>query len=302
MRKIFRPFICSFLILVFNFCLSYALPSDPEPGVKTVTNFLRTALYPCGKTLYVWGGGWNPEDTGSGIGSTTIFKDIVPIWEEFFDKQGKDYTFTQAKDKSGAFSNLTKGVDCSGYVGSVTYNVKNTKSGQDGYVDSSGKMVPNFASKGWGELITKDKVNRHRAGDIMGKKGHVYICIGECDDGSVVLIHSSVSSKGRVKGQGVQICGTVDKNGNKWSEAVKLADKYMDENYKKFGEKFFDKENDKEPGYFRDISYLTDYDQLSWYVDGREGSLLTDPDGLREMKVEDVLKFLFNEKSDGMNK
>lgn len=293
MGKIFRPFICSFLILVFNFCLSYAFPSDPEPGVKTVTNFLRTALYPCGKTLYVWGGGWNPEDTGSGIGSTTIFKDIIPRWEKFFYKQGKDYTFTEDKDENGAYFNINEGLDCSGYVGAVIYNVVNTQSGQDGYVDSSVKMVPNFASKGWGELITKDKVNRHRAGDIMGKKRHVYICLGECDDGSLVLIHSSP--------KGVQICGTTDTNGSESSKAIKLAEKYMRKYYSDFDKKFYD-ENYSKPRYARDISYLTDYDQMSWYVDGREGSLLTDPDGLREMTVEDVLKFLFNENSDEMNK
>ena len=293
MRRIFRPFICSFLILMFNFCLSCAYPKDPEPGVKTITNLLRTAFYPCGKTLYVWGGGWNPEDTGSGIGSTTIFKDIVPRWEKFFDKQGKDYTFTEDKDENGAYFNINEGLDCSGYVGAVIYNVVNTKSGQDGYVDSSGKIVPNFVAKGWGELISKEKVNKHYAGDIMGKRGHVYICLGDCDDGSLVLIHSSP--------KGVQICGTTDKDKNKSSKAIHLAERYMREYYLDFDKKFYD-ENYSGPRYVSEVNYLTDFDQMSWYTDGRERSLLTDPDKLREMKVEDVLKFLFNENSEEMNK
>ncbi len=293
MRKIFRSFVCSFLILMFNFCLSCAYPKDPEPGVRTITNLLRTAFCPCGKTVYVWGGGWNSADTGSGIGSTTIFKDIVPRWKNFFDKQGKGYTFTQEKDENGVLKNIDDGLDCSGYVGAVVYNVINTESGKDGYVDSSGKMVPNFVAKGWGELISKEKVKEHRAGDIMGKRGHVYICIGDCDDGSLVLIHSSP--------KGVQICGTTDTNGSESSKAIKLAEKYMRKYYSDFDKKFYD-ENYSKPRYARDISYLTDYDQLSWYVDGREGSLLTDPDGLREMGAEDVLKFLFNENSEEMNK
>ena len=300
MRKIFRSFVCSFLILLFNFCLSFAFISNPEPGVTTVTNMFRTAFYPCGKTLYVWGGGWNLADTGSGIGSTTMYKDIIPRWKNFFDMQSKGYAFTQEKDANGAWKNIDDGLDCSGYVASVIYNVINTESGKDGYLDSlgSGNIVPNFAKKGWGEFIPKEKVKKHRAGDIMGKKGHVYICIGECDDGSVVLIHSS-ARKG--KAQGVQICGTTDINGSESSKAIKLAEKYMRKYYSEFDKKFYD-ENYSEPRYARDISYLTDYDQLSWYTDEREGSLLTDPDGLRKMGAEDVLKFLFNENSEEMNK
>ena len=65
--------------------------------------------------------------------------------------------------------------------------------------------------------------------------------------------------------------------------------------------KFYD-ENYSGPRYVSEVNYLTDFDQMSWYTDGRERSLLTDPDKLREMKVEDVLKFLFNENSEEMNK
>ena len=40
-------------------------PIEAEPGVKTVQNFLATSLEPVGNTLYIWGGGWNEEDTGA---------------------------------------------------------------------------------------------------------------------------------------------------------------------------------------------------------------------------------------------
>ncbi len=32
--------------------------------MKTLADFIRTGLIPCGQVLYVWGGGWNEEDTG----------------------------------------------------------------------------------------------------------------------------------------------------------------------------------------------------------------------------------------------
>lgn len=38
----------------------------PSTGKSTVKNLLRTGLAPVGTTLYVWGGGWNKADTGTG--------------------------------------------------------------------------------------------------------------------------------------------------------------------------------------------------------------------------------------------
>ena len=33
---------------------------------RSLTDFLRTAMEPVGSTMYIWGGGWNSEDNGSG--------------------------------------------------------------------------------------------------------------------------------------------------------------------------------------------------------------------------------------------
>lgn len=49
----------------------------------------------------------------------------------------------------------------------------------------------------------------------MSTKGNVYICFSECDDGSIVLGHSSPSS--------VQINGTTTKDGRRNSFAIELA-------------------------------------------------------------------------------
>lgn len=35
-------------------------------GESTIKNFLKTAAAPVGTTLYIWGGGWNKADTGTG--------------------------------------------------------------------------------------------------------------------------------------------------------------------------------------------------------------------------------------------
>jgi hypothetical protein len=53
----------------------------------------------------------------------------------------------------------------------------------------------------------------------------VYIVIGQCDDGSVLLVHSSPA--------GVQINGTTTPSGENDSKAIILATKYMHEYYPK---------------------------------------------------------------------
>ena len=42
------------------------------PGEKTIKNLLSTAFAPVGSTLYVYGGGWNWQDNGSGNEASSI--------------------------------------------------------------------------------------------------------------------------------------------------------------------------------------------------------------------------------------
>lgn len=44
----------------------------PEEQKPTLTDFLRTALRPKDQVLYVWGGGWNEEDTAGGMEANTL--------------------------------------------------------------------------------------------------------------------------------------------------------------------------------------------------------------------------------------
>ena len=113
----------------------------PEPVEKTsILGFLQTAILPVGQTMYVWGGGWNEEDTGAGVEAVTL--GISPAWAEFAAKQDAAYDYKKTKYQ------IHDGLDCSGYVGWVVYNVLETENGKDGYVLSSTKMAEEFASHG----------------------------------------------------------------------------------------------------------------------------------------------------------
>ena len=63
----------------------YHPPVHGVPGQRTLQNLLRTALMPVGTALYVYGGGWNRQDTGSG--NTAMHIGLPQSWIDFFDRQ-----------------------------------------------------------------------------------------------------------------------------------------------------------------------------------------------------------------------
>lgn len=233
---------------------------------KSVLDFLKIALQPVGKTMYVWGGGWNEEDTAAGIEAVTL--GISPAWEAFAAKQDATYDYKETRYQ------IHDGLDCSGYVGWAVYNVLETENGKDGYVCSSTKMAEEFSSRGLGEYIPASKMSRWQAGDIMSMKGHVWIAVGMCEDGSVLLLHASPP--------GVIFCGTELADGSK-SLAVSLAERIMQTYYPEWYAKF--------PECARPHSYLTGAAAMRW---GRE--VLEDEEGLGLMSAEDVVSVLFEER------
>ena len=180
-------------------------------STRTLLHFLKTALLPIGTTMYIWGGGWNEEDTGAGIEATTI--GLSPRWAKFAKKQDAFYDYKKYRYR------IHDGLDCSGYVGWVLYNTLETESGKSGYVMSAEKMAETFAKRGWGDYIPASEKKDYKPGDIVSMKGHVWISLGTCSDGSVVLVHASPP--------GVSLCGTCLKDKNGKSEAVCLAESYM---------------------------------------------------------------------------
>ena len=153
-------------------------------------HFLENALKPVGNTMYIWGGGWNEEDTGAGVGATYI--GLYPKWKDFMNKQDADYDYKQHRYE------LENGLDCSGFVGWTIYNTFEKENGKEGYVTNAKKMAVYFANKGWGHLIENPK--QFLPGDIVSMASHVWICLGTCADGSVLLVHASPP--------GVSVCGT----------------------------------------------------------------------------------------------
>ena len=242
-------------------------------GKSTIKNFLQTAISPIGSTMYVWGGGWNKEDTAAGPGATRIGLSVT--WRNFAKKQTASYNYKNYRYQ------INNGLDCSGFVGWSVYNVLNTKKNQKGYVYSSKKQAKKFSNFGFGSYRTAKKVSDYKAGDIMSSTcsdcGHVWIVLGQCKDKSVVLVHASPS--------GVQISGTVTPKGKQNSQAYKLAKKYMEKYYPEWTKKY--------PALCKNTSYLTHYSQMRWTTKGNE-VVLSDPDGYQDMSAEEVLKDLFS--------
>ena len=237
---------------------------------KTIKNFLKTGLEPMGTTMYLYGGGWNEEDTGAGTEARTI--GVSSRWAEFASKQTSSYSHKNYNYKTDP-NVIHDGLDCSGYVGWVLYNTLETENGKEGYVDYNNKVLERLQSEGYGTLTMSSNVTNYKPGDIMKTPDHVWIVVGPCEDGSVVLMHSSPP--------GVQFSGTPTPSGNTSSQAVTLATYYKKTYYKDWYDRY--------PSSSKGMSYLSGYDQFRWTV----GSSFSDPDGYQNMTAVQVLKDLF---------
>ena len=287
-------------------------PADPvsftpvvqgTPGTKTLTNFLKTALEPVGTTLYIYGGGWDWQDIGSAVQAKTL--GVSPDWIRFFNNNDEHYTYKEKNGDEALTDPVSSyypyggyneyyyaGLDCSGYVGWALYNTMETENGKEGYVGGSTSFAKRLTDKGWGtwtqEMQKPDEKSctDMKPGDIMSISGHVWISLGSCADGSVVLMHSSPSkSRAGQPGAGVQI-SAVGTSAD--CQAYVLADRFMSTYYPKWYERY--------PIYLCNPDvYLTfkgdNAGRFRWDVSG-EG-VLTDPDGLQEMTPEEVLNALF---------
>lgn len=225
----------------------------------TLKSLLETALLPLGSTMYVYGGGWNTGD--SGAENFSLSSDIVSDWRRFFEAQDAAYDFREHLYERRC------GLDCSGYVGWVLNRVLG-KNAEEDCVMKAAKMAQAFAARGWGYFLPRSEVREHRVGDVMSTEGHVYFSLGECADGSVLLLHSSPP--------GVTISGTVTPRGSRESNAAALAEKIMSNYYPRWHERY--------PFYVKGISYLTDYDGMRWHLEGK--GVLTDADGYGIMNAE----------------
>ncbi len=273
------------------------LAVTPTPGERTLTNFFKIAFSAVGHALYVYGGNWDFQDVGSSNYARSI--GVSDSWVEFFYEQDEYYNYKNTSAATsyypfGAYNEYYyAGVDCSGFVGWVMYNVLNTESGNEGFVMGSNKMAKTFAETYKLGTYTKDYqatidgAKTFKVGDIVSCTGHIWICLGACSDGSLVILHSTPStSKAGIAGGGAQL-GAI---GNSEScEAFKLADAY--------NKKYFKDWADRYPTSLKSYStYLaqgnTNNGKFSWYLNENG---VEDPDGLSEKTPAEILKVIFGE-------
>ena len=231
---------------------SYTIPfAQPSAGAHTIRNLLRTALVPCGRTLYQWGGGHGPDTNQAGMPQQ---------WVDYFESHS-----TETWEPNFSYISYWNGVDCSGYSSWV---VANTTGKYDGSAPLAQNVAQLYSGYGWTYLLDKENTV-FRPGDFISVLyGHIWISLGQCSDGSTLLVHSA--------GNGIQLSGTGGK-------ALALADYYMRKYfpYWPYGVINYDWLLD-EPSY-----------TARWITNG--SGLLTDPDGLQKMSAEQVMKLLLGD-------
>lgn len=234
--------------------------------MSSIKKLLLNGIKPVGKTMYIYGGSWNKEDTGAGKEAITI--GLSSLWKEFADKQTSSYDY-----KSYMYMN-NLGLDCSGYIGWTIYNTLKNKYSKTGYVYKSTDIGKKLSQLKMGNI--SNTIVNYKPGDILCSNcnccKHVWLAIGQCSDKSVVLLHSSPP--------GVMLSGTTTPD-NKNSEAIQLAQYYMHTYYPKWFARF--------PQIERNSTYLTHYYQFRWYE-----YVLSDNENYSAMSVENILKDLFN--------
>ena len=279
---------------------SYTPPVSGVPGERTLCNFLRLAMEPVGTTLYIYGGGWDWQDTGSALHARSI--GVSPDWVRFFREHDANFTYrdqygnTMNPDPPNSYYPYGEfneyyyaGLDCSGYVGWCAYNVLNTADGGEGYVGKATGMARRFADYGWGDWSGSVPVpdgspeTAMCPGDIMSMSGHVWISLGTCSDGSVVIAHSTPSdSYAGQPGGGVQLSAV----GNSEScEAYQLASYYMTTYFPDWSARY--PVALRSPG-----SYLSAYGDTAGRFRWNDATL-SDPDGIRSMSAADALALVF---------
>ncbi len=231
----------------------------------SVKKLLQNALKPVGSTMFIYGGGWNSTDTGASSTTTTLGLD--GRWKDFYSKQDQRYNHKN-------YSNRESGLDASGYIGWVLYNTLYTKNGESGFVFDAKSYDEKLSELDLGKRTPKSAVTVHRPGDIMSSQSDnfAYIVIGKCTDGSLVVALSSPP--------GVRLCGTPSANGHEDSEAVILAEQYMNDYFGDWYKKF--------PDCNKGMSYLTNYDKFS----PDTSKVIKDNEGFRYMSANEVLKNL----------
>ncbi len=257
---------------VMEYEVDDSISAVAKPGeAHTLKNYLLGALQPVGHTLYVWGGGWaQPSATYIGV---------YPEWISWFNSKGSSYNYENYMDLSVA--TRAKGLDCSGFVGWTMYQIMQTRSGVgNGYAVEASTVASTYAANGYGTLRNQSKLSKKnylgqfKAGDVGSMSGHTFIVLGQCSDGSLVIVHSTPPC--------VQINGTPTPSGAYNSEAVALAQQFMNRYYPSLVQKF-------NLSCSVGSSYIRASNMLRWNT-----KTLADPDGYKSKTAGQILADLFS--------
>ena len=254
--------LCIIIFGISSFHKPKETQKQAEMTIPSTTSFLKNALKPVGQTLYIYGGGWNEAQTGSGTEALTL--GLSKEWKSFYDSQDSSYNY------ENYMYEIHKGLDCSGYVGWTIYNTLETKSNHgDGYVLKAEEMTKTFANMKLGTY--NDSILDAKPGDIVSMaNAHVYIVLGVCNDGSLLIAHSSPP--------GVKISGT----GNPNSQAVEYAQKIMKTYYPDWYSRYPDCTVD---------SSFTEPSNVSLFH--WNSKTLKDTDQLHSMSIDQIIQTLF---------
>lgn len=297
------------LCYVSNLSKQYIPPVTPIPGLKTIKNYIMTALSAVGTSLYVFGGTWNWQGNGNSLLSSHI--GIPQSWIDFFNIHNASYSYKEyiyknksIIDKRKSYYPFNKintyyyaGVDCSAFMGWVLYNILHKKSNLSHKTTISSLITSDYLSKGWGTTLTSSEIKKpinyknsqYKVGDVISIKGHCWICLGTCKDGSIIFVHSSCGKESRLgelyKGSGPQISAI---GNNDKCDAYKLADYYMQKYYPKW--------------YKRYKIYLVSYEDYTNFADKQNalfrwdtsGKFMSDPENYQNKKPEEILQDIFN--------
>ncbi len=250
--------------------MSYQLKKN---GIE-IADIIRNAGKPAGKTLYVWGGGWNEADTAAGETARTI--GVYPEWERYFGSNRQGYSYLPGKRawERGERQWRFYGLDCSGYLGWVVYNSVQSGRNEAGYVVDASRFASSLAGYGYGTVSACTPNSVFKPGDIISISGHCYLSLGQCSDGSVLILHSTPNG-------GVQVSGTVI--GGRSSEASRLASSFMQQNYPQWWASF-----GGEGRQSVDASKYLNGTRFSWAVGGQ----VSDSGQMQGKRANEVLGYL----------
>lgn len=270
------------------------------PGLKTLKNFLATAMQPLGSCEYIYGGGWNWQDDGGDVQTQTI--GMSPTWNRFFQAQDAHFIYDNEKDvehttaqHQGINAYHYAGLDCSGFVGWAIYNTLETEDGLDSYVNGCRISEDMQIKRHMGKFTDGEwELGDLRPGDIVCTDGHVWVYLGGCSDGSAVILHCSVEpSREDGKGGGVMLSALSPSNDQN-CEAIQLIREYIPrvcpEWYKRYEPVVKDYDvyvhfpREEHGGLFR------------WSLAG--GEQLSDPEGYANMDAASILNDVLGEEDD----